>query len=92
MKINWKVRCKNPMFWAQIVASIFMPILAYMGITIQDLTTWSEVLRALQVAVLNPYVLMLVVVNVYNTVIDPTTSGISDSKTALTYTEPNKDK
>ena len=43
-------------------------------------------------AVSNPYVLMLVIVSVYNAIVDPTTTGITDSSNALTYTEPNADK
>ena len=92
MKINWKVRFKNPMFLAQIVASIFVPILAYMGITVQDLTTWDMVAKALLLAISNPYVLLLVAVSVYNTIIDPTTTGIADSKQALTYLSPSDNK
>ncbi len=92
MKINWKIRIKNPIFWVQIVVSVFTPILAYMGITVQDLTTWQSVWNALVLAVSNPYVLVLVAVSVYNTIIDPTTTGISDSANALTYTEPNSEK
>ena len=92
MKINWKVRARNPMFWMQIIASIFVPILAYMGITVQDLTSWAMVGKALMLALANPYVLMMVAISVYNTIIDPTTSGISDSKQAMTYLSPNDNK
>ena len=80
--INWKVRIKNPMFWVQIVVAIFVPVLGYMGITAQDLTTWQAVGNVILTAFSNPYVLL----------IDPTTTGITDSKTALTYTTPNSDK
>ena len=41
MKINWKVRFKNPVFIGQLALAIFVPILAYMGITVEDLTTWG---------------------------------------------------
>ena len=41
MKINWKVRFKNPLFIAQLGMSILVPILAYAGLTVQDLTTWK---------------------------------------------------
>ena len=92
MNINWKIRVTNPMFWAQIVASVFLPILAYMGMTVQDLTSWAMVGNALLLAISNPYVLLLVAMSVYNTIIDPTTTGISDSKQALSYTKPNADK
>ena len=39
--INWKVRMRNPMFWAQILLSVIMPILAYLGLTAEDLSSWS---------------------------------------------------
>ena len=31
MKINWKVRFKNPVFWFNLAASIFLPMLACLG-------------------------------------------------------------
>lgn len=89
MNINWKIRFKNPMFWVQVIISIFTPILAYMGLTVQDLTSWGTILSALNLAVTNPYVLVLVLISLYNAVIDPTTTGITDSAKALTYNEPN---
>lgn len=88
MKINWKVRIKNPYFWVQIGIAILMPILAYLGLTVEDLTTWGKVGEVLLKAVSNPYVLGLVVVSVFNAIQDPTTKGLSDSENAMTYTEP----
>lgn len=87
--INWKVRFKNPVFYVQLLLSILTPILAYMGLTLDDLTSWAKVGEVLLNAVQNPYVLGLVAVNVYNSVIDPTTTGISDSYKAKNYTTPN---
>lgn len=92
MKINWKVRFRNPHFVAQVVLSVLLPILTYMGLTLQDLTTWVDLANVLIKAVSNPYVLGLVVVSVYNAVSDPTTKGLSDSKQALTYQKPRDDK
>ena len=40
-KINLKIRLKNPVFIAQIVLAVLTPILAYAGLTAQDLTTWG---------------------------------------------------
>ena len=90
--MNIKIRVKNPVFWFSIILAVFTPILAYMGITTADLTSWSAVLDVLKSAVMNPYVLVLVVISVYNTLIDPTTTGITDSKSAKSYTEPNDEK
>lgn len=90
--INWKVRLKNPMFWAQLVMSVLMPILAYLGLTAEDLNSWARLGEVLLQAVSSPYILGLVIVSVYNAITDPTTSGFTDSKRALTYTKPNSDK
>lgn len=90
--INWKVRLKNPMFWAQLVLSVIMPILAYLGLTAEDLNSWARLDEVLLQAVSSPYILGLVIVSVYNAITDPTTSGFTDSKRALTYTKPNSDK
>lgn len=90
--INWKIRFKNPMFYAQLLMSILTPILAYMGLTVQDLNSWAKFGDVLLQAVSNPYVLGLVAVSVYNAIIDPTTTGISDSSTALLYDTPNNVK
>ena len=88
MKINWKVRVKNPLFWAQVGLSILTPILAYAGVTAEAITTWAALGELLVGAVSNPYVLAMVLVSVWNTVTDPTTKGVSDSERALTYDKP----
>ncbi len=91
MKINWRVRFSNPVFIGQLVLATFIPILAYMGLTAEDLTSWTMVGKVLFEAISNPYVLVLVVVSVYNSITDPTVSGLSDSNQALTYQKPRKD-
>ncbi|MBC5996946.1 holin [Romboutsia ilealis] len=83
MKINWKVRFKNPLFVAQLGMSILVPILAYAGLTVQDLTTWKALGDLLLGAFSNPYVLGLVAISVYNAVLDPTTRGLNDSLNVL---------
>lgn len=90
MKINWKVRIKNPLFWVQVGLSILTPVMAYLGIAAEDITSWSVLGATLFEAVKNPYVLGLVIISVWNAVNDPTTSGMSDSLQALTYTKPRK--
>ena len=90
MKINWKVRFKNPMFYVQLVLSVLTPILAYSGLTATDLTTWATLGDVLGQALSNPYVLSLVIVSVYNALVDPTTVGFGDSARALTYDTPKE--
>lgn len=90
--INWKIRLKNPSFWASVVIAVFAPILAYMGITARDLTSWTAVWGVLKEAALNPYVLLMVIVSAYNAVVDPTSTGVSDSARAISYDKPNGEK
>ena len=86
--INWKVRFKNPVFLAQLALSVMTPILAYAGLTLADLTSWSAVGQILVDAVSNPYVLGMVTVSVWNALNDPTTAGVKDSEQAMTYNSP----
>lgn len=92
MSINWKIRIKNPSFWASVALAVFTPILAYMGLTAQDLTTWAALGNILFSAISNPYILLMIAVSVYNTIVDPTTTGVTDSSQALTYDKPNNCK
>lgn len=90
MKINWKVRVKNPLWWVQIGLAVLTPILAYAGITASDVTTWATLGDLLLGAISNPYVLGLVAVSVWNACNDPTVAGLGDSEQALTYTTPKE--
>jgi len=86
--MNLKVRFKNPVFIAQFILAILTPILAYAGLTLQDLTSWEALGRILLGAISNPYVLGLIAVSVWNALNDPTTAGVGDSKQAMTYDKP----
>ena len=86
--MNLKVRFKTPVFIAQLILAILTPILAYAGLTVQDLTSWQKLGEILLEAIRNPYVLGLIVVSVWNAFNDPTTAGITDSAQALTYDKP----
>ena len=86
--MNFKVRFRNPIFIAQLFLAIFTPLLAYAGLTFQDLTSWQAVGNILIEAIKNPYVLGLIVVSVWNALNDPTTAGVGDSLLAMTYDKP----
>lgn len=90
MKINWKVRVKNPLFWVEIGAAILLPILAYLGLSWEDMTSWSALGEVLLSAIQNPVIVVATVVSVWNAITDPTTKGVSDSEQALTYTKPKE--
>ncbi len=89
MKLNLKVRLRNPVFIAQILMAVLTPILAYAGLTVQDITSWEALGKLLLGAVQNPYVLGMIAVSVWNALNDPTTKGFEDSDRAMTYDDPN---
>lgn len=88
--MNLKVRFRNPVFIVQLILAILTPILAYAGLTLQDLTTWGALGNLLMGALSNPYVLGLIAVSVWNALNDPTTAGVTDSAQAMTYETPKK--
>lgn len=88
MNINWKVRMKNPTFWRNIIIAVVAPILAYLGVNWEEITTWTAFFDLFAQAVANPVILVSVICSVWNALNDPTTEGLSDSKQALTYTKP----
>ena len=91
MKINWTVRFKNPVFWAELAAAVMLPVMAHMGMNWEDMTSWSALGGMLGNAVQNPVIVVAVAVSVWNAINDPTTAGMSDSIQAMTYSEPKKD-
>ncbi len=88
MKINWKVRFKNPVFIANLLLAIVVPILAYFGLKWEEMTTWVALGNIFVEAVKNPVVVVSVIISVWNAVNDPTTAGLGDSSQALTYEKP----
>lgn len=91
MKINWKVRIKNPVFWAQVAIAIVSPILVGLGLQWQDMTTWAALGNALLKAVSNPVIVVSIIASLWACITDPTTAGTSDSEQALTYDEPKEE-
>ena len=87
MKINWKVRLKNPTFWVGLigaVASFVIAVAQLFGLDIAaEVGGWEQALSALATAIFGVLALLGVVT-------DPTTKGVSDSQQALGYTKPRK--
>ena len=88
MKVNFKVRAKNPYFWIGLVGVI----LAAMGVDASMFTSWGAVWDALVGLVTNPFMLWSVSLAVIGVLVDPTTKGIADSSQALTYDKPKVDE
>lgn len=89
--INWTVRVNNPIWWAQVVASIVLPLIVGVGFEWADMTSWATLGQTLLAALGNPVVVVSMLISLWNTVTDPTTEGVGDSAQALTYTKPNAD-
>lgn len=90
MKINWSIRWKNPVWWAELTLALIAPVLAHAGMAWEEVTTWAALGSLLLNALKNPVVVVAVVVAAFNAVTDPTTPGIADSDRAMEYTEPGK--
>lgn len=83
--INWLVRVKNKAFWVAIIPAVLLVIqavAAVFGYTLDFGDLGNKLLE-----VVNAVFAVLVILGIVS---DPTTEGISDSKQALTYTEPKK--
>ena len=87
MKINVPVRFKNPWFWVGLGGVI----MSAMGVSPEMFTSWCAVWEALVNLFSNPFILVSVVLAVLGVFVDPTTSGISDSKRAMSYKSPAKE-
>lgn len=87
MKINIPVRFKNPWFWVGLCGTI----LTAMGVSPEMFTSWGSVWEAVVNLFSNPFMLVSVVLAVLGVFVDPTTSGISDSKRAMSYKSPVKE-
>lgn len=88
MKINWKVRIKNPYFWLGLAGVV----LAAIGVSPESLTSWPILCGQITDLLQNPFAIGCVIVGVLGYINDPTTKGISDSTQAMTYESPKEDK
>lgn len=83
MNINWKVRIKNKTFWLSLIPTVLVLIQLVMKTFGVELD-FGEVGNNL-IAIVNTVFVLLGILGV---VVDPTTTGITDSSQAMTYTEP----
>ena len=79
MKINWEVRLRNKAFWVTAGSAVLLlakQIAASKGVEIpvEEISTTIDAVLTILVAA--------------GIIIDPTTEGVSDSKRALTYHNP----
>lgn len=84
--INWTVRIKNKTFWVALIPAMLLlvqVIAAVFGYTLD--------LGGLGNKLLDVVNALFAVLAILGIVTDPTTEGVTDSKQALSYTEPKKD-
>ena len=84
MNINWKVRLVNKNFWLSLIPAILLLVQAVgapLGLTLDFGELGNQLL-----AIVNAVFAVLAILGIVQ---DPTTKGISDSKSAMTYEEPN---
>lgn len=81
MKINWKVRLKQPAFWIAtipVVITFVYSVLALVGV----------VPSVTEGALQNLFLTLVSVLAQFGIVVDPTTKGVSDSDRAMNYDKP----
>lgn len=88
--INLKVRLRNPQFIVRLIASIVLPALAFVGFSIEDLTSWNLVGEALLELLKSPIAIGIIILNIINIVPDPTKTGLTDSKLVINRENPKQ--
>ena len=84
MKINWKVRFKNKTFLVAFITSVIAFIYNILGMLSVVPPVSQDMTMNLVIAIVN----ILVAIGI---ITDPTTVGVGDSKTAMSYKEPKND-
>ena len=84
MKINWKVRVKNKLFWLAFIPAVLTLARAVAALFCYQIET--EAIGAQLTTIVEALFAVLMILGV---VVDPTTKGVSDSELAQEYDEPN---
>ena len=83
MKINWKVRIKNKIFWLAFIPAVLVlvkAVLALFGVEVDVGAVQSRLLDIVEA--------VFAVLAILGVVVDPTTAGTGDSARAMTYDAP----
>lgn len=82
MKINLKVRFKNPVFWLTVIPAVITFVYTVLG-------AFDVVPAISQDVVVNIITALVSALTTIGVLVDPTTKGVGDSERALNYTEPS---
>ena len=81
MKINWKVRLKNPLFWTTLIPAVVAFVYTLLGL-------FGVVPPIAEETLLNGLAAIISGLTTLGVLVDPTTAGMSDSAQAMTYDKP----
>ncbi len=84
MKINWKVRLKNPVFWLTVIPAVITFVYTVLG-AVGVVPSLSEDV------VVNIITALISALTTVGVLVDPTTKGVGDSERAMGYDAPNDD-
>jgi phi LC3 family holin len=82
MKINWKVRLKNPTFWITVIPALITVIYAVLAL-------FDVIPNVAEETLVNGFMAVMSVLATLGIVVDPTTKGIKDSDRAMNYDKPS---
>ena len=82
MKINWKVRLKNPVFWLTVIPAVIALVYTVLGL-------FGVVPTLSEDTLVNAVTAIISALTTVGVLIDPTTKGVGDSDRALTYEDPS---
>lgn len=82
MKINLKVRFKNPVFWLTVIPAVITFVYTVLG-------ALGVVPAISQDVVVNIVTALISALTTIGVLIDPTTKGVGDSARALGYDKPS---
>jgi phi LC3 family holin len=85
MKINWKVRAKNKVFWIAFIPAVLMLIK-----TVANVFGFSLDFVDIEKNLLDVVEAAFILLGIIGVITDPTTAGIGDSERALTYDRLDK--
>ena len=82
MKINWKVRLKQPAFWIATIPVVITFVYSILALADIVPTVTEERIQ-------NLFLTVVTILAQLGIIIDPTTKGICDSECAMKYDKPN---
>ena len=82
MKINLKVRFKNPVFWLTVIPAIITFIYTVLG-------AFGVVPAISEEMIVNIITALVSALTTLGVLVDPTTKGVGDSERALGYDKPS---